>query len=594
VDALAQICEKTPALIVIDDLHWSDESSIRLLSHLARNIGTLPVLLIGAYRPTDVAVEGHPLNTLIDDLLRYDENAVITVPALSEAGVAKLIDRAFSPNKFPKLFAPHIHQNTGGSPLFVIESLQLMQTQAEIFKDAHDGKWAVQAKWEDDLPRSVEAVIEDRVNRLPPDLQDVLIIASVQGGTFDTAVLAHVLDVDEVQLMRILEPAERIHGLISYVGDVELDADMTSRFRFASSLFQREMLSRLRGKQRMLIYRKTAEGIDQLWPDDNEDLAARLAELYLTGKAYARAAFFGVVAARKCRKAGQVSNAIQLLEDAERMLARGNTPESALQSEIDENLGALYELDASYARSEERTRRAAAPGPQALGWRAWAQLQTRLARLADHDGRFTDMLAVLEAARAGMPDDARDRHSLEACLLNAEYTRALVRVSRADEALVFCEEAIARTNAMADPVAREHARAALQGAQAMALYFNGQYDRCVKIAEEALPVTRRLGQTLATRVLLISLINWCIAVGDYGRARAHIGEMAELAKSLSDESLAALAHLLQGKILSISGEHELALVEYAAAEALVRQTRAFTWEAELLAMKAWALIDRGT
>jgi tetratricopeptide (TPR) repeat protein len=592
VAALQQVSAKTPVLIVIDDLHWCDDASIKLLSHLSRHLQDLHVLVIGAYRPSDIAVDAHPLNTLIDDIVRYDRDGVITLPALSETGVSRLIDNALAPNKFPKPFGPHIHRNTGGSPLFVVETLQLMRTQGEIFKDNADNKWAVQAKWEDDLPRSVEAVIEDRVNRLPAELLEILSIAAVQGATFDAAVLAYVLDQDEVQLMRTLEPAERTHSLISYVGDVELDADITARFRFASNLFHRELLSRLRGKQRMLVYRKTAEGIDRLWPDDNEDLAARLAELFTTGKVYERAAFFSIVAARKCRKAGQVATAIQLLEEGERMLTRSGQSNAALSAEIDDSLGALYELDAAYDHAAQRTLRAAAAGPDALGWRSWAALHTRLARLADHDGRFSDMLTVLEAVRVAMPDDAHDRHSLEAAQVSAEYTRALVRVSRADEALTHCEEALARTSAMADPSVREHARVMLHGAQAMALYFNGQYDRCLSVAEEALPVAKRRSLTLTTRGLLISLVNWCVTVGAYERARAHIADMSALAQAISDEGLGALVHLLYGKILTMSGEHERALVEYAAAEVLVGQVKSFAWEAELLAMKAWSLVDR--
>ncbi len=593
VDALKTICESTPALIVLDDLHWSDAASIKLLSHLSRNIGELRALVVGAYRPSDIAVDGHALYGLIDDIERYDDNAVITIPPLSEAGVKRLIDASHAPNKFPQTFGPLMFHNTGGSPLFLVESLQLMRAQSEIFKDDGDNKWAIQPQWEDDLPRSVEAVVDERIGRLPEALLDLLTLSAVQGRTFDAAVLAYVLDTDEVQVMKQLEPAERVHGLINYVGDIELDNDITARYALSSSLFHRALSARLRGKQKMMVYRKTAIGIDQLWPDDNEDLAARLSELYAVGKVPDRAAFFGVVAARKCRKAGQISNAIQLLEDAEKMHVRSGVQNSALQAEIDEQLGHLYEIDASYDRSAERTQRAAAPGVDVLGWRAWASLQTRLARLADHDGRFNDSLSIIEAARAALPDDSPDKYSVEAAQVSTEYTRALVRVSRADEALAHCEEALARTTSIAEPARREIARVNLRGAQAMALYFNGQYDRCLRAAEETLPIATKLGMLTTVRGLLTSLVNWCITVGEYPRARRHVGEMLKLALETSDESLRALSHLLDGKMLTLTGQHAKALEHYALAEGLVLQFKSFAWEPELLALKAWSLIDQG-
>jgi hypothetical protein len=67
-----------------------------------------------------------------------------------------------------------VYRNTGGAPLFVVESLQLMRTQAEIFRDAADNKWSLLPQWEDDLPSNVEAVIEERVARLPEELLEIL------------------------------------------------------------------------------------------------------------------------------------------------------------------------------------------------------------------------------------------------------------------------------------------------------------------------------------------------------------------------------------------------------------------------------------
>jgi tetratricopeptide (TPR) repeat protein len=592
VGALEKVCDKQTVLIFIDDLHWSDAASIKLLSHLSRHIGQMKALVIGAFRPSDIAVESHALNTLIDDIERYDSEAVISLPPLSEEGVATLVNSMLSPNKFPPSFPGHIHRNTGGSPLFIVESIRLMQAQKEIYRDAADQKWTLAAQWEDDLPRSVEAVIGERIDRLPEELLEALTLASVQGVTFEAAVLAHIMERDEVKLMKLLEPAERVHGLIEYKGDVELDNDITTRYQFVSNLFHRALSQRLRGKHKMIAFRRTAEGMDKLWPDDNEDLAARLAGLYETGKQFEKAAYFSVIAARKCRRAGEVTCAIDLLEDAEKMLERAGKRDAVLQAEIDESLSHLYEVDASFDKAMVRTQRAIAPGIAQLGWRKWTVFQKRLARLADHDMRFNDMLALLEESRELQPDTEEDKYSREAFMLSMEYTRALVRVSRADEAITHCEEALARTASVADVAQRESLRAHLNGALAMALYYNGQYDRCITVAESVLPLARRQLQHSTARSVLTSLVNWCIATGKYDRAEKHVREMHDLAKSSSDESLAALAHLLHGKLNSMLGNHIAALKAYDEAESLVAVFKSFPWRPELLAMKAWALVDQ--
>lgn len=592
VGALGKVCDKQPVLIFIDDLHWSDTASIKLLSHLSRHIGTLKALVLCAYRPSDIAVEGHALNELIDDLERYDSDAVMPLLPLSIDGVRALIDDAMAPHKFPPEFSSQIHANTGGSPLFVVESLRLMQTQKELFKDPIDNRWALAPQWENDLPRSVESVIEDRVGRLPDDLLEALVFASVQGSSFDAAVLSYVVEMDEVKLMKLLEPAERTHGIIEYVGDVELDNDTTGRYKFTSNLFLRALSDRLRGKQKMLAYRKTAEGLDRLWPDSNEDLAARLAGLYETGKSAEKASYFAVIAARKCRRAGEITRAIELLEGAERMLERNGKRDARLQTEIDEALSHLYEVDASFSKSTVRTQRALETGVEKLGWRRWVVFQKRLARLADHDLRFNDMLQLLEVAREQMPNDDASRLSIEAFNLSADYARALVRVSRADEAITECEESLARTNSLADAALREHARAVLTGALAMALYYNGQYERCIRLAEEALPLARKQQLYNTVRTVLTSLVNWCITVGQYERAATHIIEMRAVAQAHSDEDLEALAHMLEGKMHCMRGEHSAALNSLTESERLVSVFKSFTWKPELMAMKAWSLVDQ--
>jgi tetratricopeptide (TPR) repeat protein len=593
VGALKSLTSKQPALIFIDDLQWCDAASIKLLSHLARHIGDSHALVICAYRPSDIAVADHPLHSLTDDIARYDADAIVELQPLTDAGVRLLVNALYWPNKLPNSLTAHLHEKTGGSPLFVIESLRLMEQQNEIFKEAKDGKWHLRPDWEDDLPRSVEAVIEERIGRLPDELLDALILASVQGVEFDSAVLAYVMDRDELKLMKLLEPAERVHGLIAYVGDVELDGDITARYKFTSNLFRHELTNRLRGKHKMTAFRKTAEGIDRLWPDDNEDLAARLANLYEVGKVYDRAAFFSIVAARKCRRAGEIRCAIELLEDAEKMLDRVPGHDAALDDEINEALSYLYEVDSSFDRARVRADRVLKAGLPALGWKRWAVMQMRLARLADNEMRFDDMLSTLEDVRTQLEDVPDEALSAEAFQLSAEYTRALVRVSRADEAIAHCESAIARTYSISDSSARESARVGLDGALAMALYFNGQYARCIQVAESVLPVVRRQRNVSAEQSVLISLINWCVAVGNYGLANKHLDEMVQLGESVSSEETQAHAHMLRGKVSAMQSRHEEALTHFDAADALVKSFKSFTWQPELMALRAWALVDQG-
>ena len=208
VGALKKVADQQPVLIFIDDIHWCDAGSVKLLSHLSRNISAMRVLIVVAYRPSDIAVEGHPLHALIAELLRYDTDTEIALPPLTEKGTATLLAQLYPASKFPETLSHNLFHTTSGSPFFIVESLRLMQSREQIVRDAKDGKWMlVRDIVEDDLPPSVEAVIQKRLERMPQELQDVLAQAAVQGSVFETAVLAYVLDRDELAVMKLLEPA---------------------------------------------------------------------------------------------------------------------------------------------------------------------------------------------------------------------------------------------------------------------------------------------------------------------------------------------------------------------------------------------------
>ncbi|HEY3340671.1 MAG TPA: hypothetical protein VGK81_01585, partial [Anaerolineae bacterium] len=580
-----------------DDLHWSDPNSIKLLSHLARNIGALRVLVIVAYRPSDIAVEGHPLHELISELLRYDNDIEISIPPLTTQGAAALVNKLYPANKFPETLASALFTSTGGSPFFIVESLRLMQSREQIVRDSKDGKWTLVRDLNDeDLPRSVEAVIHKRMERMPATLQETLALAAVQGPIFESAVLAHVMEEDELTVMKLIEPAEKTHDIIEYVGDVELEHDITSRYRFTSSLIQKELLLTLRGKQLMLAHRKTAEGLERLWDENSADLAPKLAIHYEKGKTWDRAAHYNILAGKQARATGAVPQAIALFENAERLLAKAADPLPDQQFELDNNLSYLYELDSSYEKAEARTRKALSAGFDKLGWRKYAELQIRLAKLADNAGHFTDALEILQHVQDMTANsNAADTTSPEAFDLRAEISQALTRVSRADEGAELAEEGLA---ALADlPLTEEtqHLRMHLLSALAEAHAAQGNYRQVSDLLNDICAQARQLRavDTLSEGLLDLAEVN--LILGQYERVQDFVRDIISMAQQISSESLMGSAYLVAGRMLIYQAKPFEALSQLEEADRLVTQTQYNAARPQLLAFRAIALIllDRG-
>ena len=600
VGALKRVTEQQPVLIFVDDLHWSDAMSIRLLSHLSRSVRSLRCLIVGAYRPSDIAVEGHPLHALINEILRYDSDAQLHLQPLTQKGVKALLDQRFPGHKFQDALAEYLFNTTGGAPLFVVESLQLMERRGEIGHDSADNRWTLMRDLnEGDLPSSVEAIINKRLERLPAELQDVLAHAAVEGTTFDAAVLSYVLGKDELAVMKLLEPAETEHDIIDYEGDVDLGADVTVRYRFTSNLFQRQLLETLRGKKRLMAYRKTAQGLDRLWPDDSADMAPKLAQLYEQGKVFNSATQYLIVAGQYARQAGSITRAIELYERAERNLNR-YTPADAddeLQvgkhrQSIDEALSYLYDVDSSYDKSETRTRRALARGLDSLGWPRYASLQMRLSALATRAGRLRESLSSMYALM-GLLDSAKpeDASSYEAFQLRSEICKMLTLLGRSDEAIQEAEATLGELDLLPDVEWKRSARARVNTALTLAYHECGDYRRAISLSEETLTVLQELNMISTFAALLSNLTDLYLEVGDYDKAHTHIQMMIAAAHDTSNENLLATAHMETGLSWLLQRQYSKALEEFHEAVKWADQVRTFDSLPKLMALRALTLLD---
>lgn len=602
VAALENVCDKRPVLVLVDDMHWADAGSIRLLSHISRNILDKRVLVVCAYRPSDIDVEDHPLRGLIAEILRYSSDAEVCLRPLSPDGVAGLIAQHYPANKFPPSLATNLYERTGGSPLFVLESLRLMQSRDEVRRDAHDGKWTlVRELNDDDLPRSVEAVIHKRLERLPDDLRRALALAAVQGTLFETEVLAYVMNAEETQVMRLLEPAEHPHDIIDFVGDVEARDDVTSRYRFNSTLFQRELVEALRGKQRTSAHRRTAEGIEKLWKDEADEFAAQLAALYEKGRVWDKAAAYMIVAAQRSRRAGETENGIKRFEHAEALLRRtADGPSIEQQIEIDEGLSYLYDLDSRYDKAEERIRHALALDAMhhKLDWRRSAMLQMRLANLSGDKGRHLEALNILRDVYAGLSKEAREHaSSVEAFRLRAALAFALTQVGKDDDGIQLAQDSLSALAALPKGGAsREEAdqwktvEVELRSALAASYFGRGEYHKAIALAEEVLTAAKALD--MADTVMLVEdrLADMHLAIGRYDRAEHYARAMEATAREVSNESLLAMAHVIRARALRLQNDDAGALRELDTAERLVTEFEWFSERPQMMAIRAAALI----
>jgi len=284
---LVEMAKKRPLILILDDLHWIDESSGSLLFHLARRIDKSRILIICTYRPEDVAFAReewrHPLPKMVSEIKRQYGDVFVALgdetPDEARQFINALIDS--QANRLDDDFRRQLQQRTRGHPLFATELLRDMQERGDIVPD-EGGHWIAgrSLDW-NALPARVEGVIEERIARIRGEVQELLTIASVEGETFTVQVISRLKQVDERQLLRILsQELDRQHRLVSEAGIERLGPMRISLFRFRHQMFQRYFYDSLGESERELLHEDVAAVLEALYAGRTEKVVVQLAHHY--------------------------------------------------------------------------------------------------------------------------------------------------------------------------------------------------------------------------------------------------------------------------------------------------------------------------
>lgn len=284
-NVVRKVAEARPLVLVIDDVHWADRASLDLLFHLSRRIERSQLLILATYRANEIAAvrsgERHPLVPVINEIQRYYGDTMIDLDSDDAAArrsfVNNLVDA--ESNTFPATFRDELFSHTQGQPLFTVELLCVLRERGMITPDAA-GRWGLvgTVQW-DILPKRSEGVIAERLGRVPPDVRDLLSIASVEGEQFTAQVVAQVAGSTARTIVRALSDiAEREHQLVRAQGIQKVGVERVVAYRFRHELFRVYLYNSLDAVQRGEMHFLVARALEQLYTADLETIAPVLAD----------------------------------------------------------------------------------------------------------------------------------------------------------------------------------------------------------------------------------------------------------------------------------------------------------------------------
>ncbi len=309
-DALAALSASSAVVLVLEDLHWADPSSIDLLRHLGQRIANKRLLIIGTYRPAEVEMSDHPLKMYKLEMQSHNLCDEVLLGSLGQEHIAAYLDARFAPNDFPPDLASVIERKTEGHPLFAISLAQFLAESRNIAKI--DGRWSVARELSEmnlEAPENVRSMIRKKIEALDEADRRALQYASVEGDEFLSTVVASLLGMDDLELEERLALLDRVHRLILTVGEEELpDGSLATRYRFAHALYQNVLYGDLVSKRRILLHRQAGEQLAAHYGKQSPRIAAQLAMHFERGRDFKRAVEYFIFAG---------DNAIRLYAGAE-------------------------------------------------------------------------------------------------------------------------------------------------------------------------------------------------------------------------------------------------------------------------------------
>ncbi|UCG70259.1 MAG: tetratricopeptide repeat protein [Thermoplasmata archaeon] len=338
---LSRYAQTTPILLCIEDLQWADSSSLALMNYIARNNKKTSLLILGTYRPEDIAGKENGDHPLIKTMQMMDQENLcekIEVQRLLEDKMDEFIHAMFGETDFDDDFSIRIYRETEGNPLFFIQLLKFLVEEKLIVKD--NVKWKLAKDLEDaNIPSKIYNVILRRLNRVEKQERMILDYASVIGEIFSPNVLSDSMDIENVLLKSQLANVEQKHRLIH---------PLNGHYKFDHAKIKEVLYSEIPFELRREYHAIIAGSIENLNKDFIDDVIGDLAFHYYHCKYKDKALFYLLKATEKAKEEYSNEVAIKFYKQALEF-----EDDDKKRMKIFESMGDIYRIIGEYDKSTE-------------------------------------------------------------------------------------------------------------------------------------------------------------------------------------------------------------------------------------------------
>jgi class 3 adenylate cyclase/predicted ATPase len=569
VSQMVTLARASPVLMVLDDAHWLDPTSLEVFNRAVTRLAELPVLLIVTFRPE-----------FTPPWIGRPQVTSLTINRLSQRENAVLIDRVIGDKTLTAEMRLNILERTDGIPLFVEEITKAVLEAAELGSAAQ--MLAAVSPLAPSVPASLHASLTARLDRLGP-AKEVAQIGAAIGRDFSHAVLAAVLGKPEAELQAALDRLVDA-GLLFRQG-----IPPHASYLFKHALVQDAAYGSLLREPRRRLHARIAESVESQFPELAERQPEMLARHYTESGAIEKAAYlWGKAGQRSLERSALAEAAEQIGRALDMLEGLPSTPalrreQITLQVALITPLAHLKGFAGAETKAAEERAQALIDRAEALGepledplllfavlYGVWA------AHYIAFNGDVmlelaTRLLAHAEKQRATIPLMMAHRVMGGSLVCTGDFAKGRLHE---DKGLALYDGAAHRSLAMRFG---QDARVVMLLYRSIALWALGYPDVARADVNEALTEAREFSQAGTLMFGLLHAAWPHIACGEYASAGAEIDELTALAGEKSASFWMALARAMRGCLALIAGKPADAVAMISAGHSASHATGATLW-----------------
>lgn len=466
---LRVVSQSRPLLIVLDDLHWTADSSLELLTYLAHHQSNERLLWVSTCRKMEMSPHSR-LHSLLDYLRREHALVTLVLQPLSSHQIARLIMH------LPQQTVQHIQSQAGGNPFFAeelarfseITSLESLESQNALnASSSTNHEIRAFLLHNSTLPETISTVLERRLHTLNAECRTLLSKAAVLGGSFELRTLLRMTgetDLSEDRMLDLLEAA--LHaGLLT-----EVVSGSRIIYHFWHPLIVDHLYERFSAARRAQLHRRAASALIELHPDDEREVAAAIVHhLNKYGQEPRKLAYYAEMAGNQAHLLSAFPEALyyyRLAWEARQSLAQTATHQEQAPAPFHcaDLLECLAECNAIQGNYQESR-----------------QQYTQALALRQEHQYTPDMFADLEAYRAWQQEEAQ----IQALILR-ELGRAHRRAGEFHQAHECAEKG--RQVLRSASLTGGRAWACLQHLDSSSYWLEGNFDEARRCVQECLEI----------------------------------------------------------------------------------------------------------